>query len=138
MDFTLMSVLMIMNGPQNLEEKHALRVQLEQKVDNLWMQFRDALQNYNMTTEERKTAFEALKVKDERSAKEIESQMRKLQRISVSWFVIGRNRNKFRCKTVQFTIHFTVALSHRWTSLYIWCFNLLHILDYNKFYQLTL
>ena len=48
------------------------------------MQFRDALQNYNMTTEERKTAFEALKVKDERSAKEIESQMRKLQRISVS------------------------------------------------------
>ena len=84
MDFTLMSVLMIMNGPQNLEEKHALRVQLEQKVDNLWMQFRDALQNYNMTTEERKTAFEALKVKDERSAKEIESQMRKLQRISVS------------------------------------------------------
>jgi len=79
-----MSVLMIMNGPQNLEEKHALRVQLEQKVDNLWMQFRDALQNYNMTTEERKTAFEALKVKDERSAKEIESQMRKLQRISVS------------------------------------------------------
>ena len=84
MDFTLMSVLMIMNGPHNLEEKHALRVQLEQKVDNLWMQFRDALQNYNMTTEERKTAFEALKVKDERSAKEIESQMRKLQRISVS------------------------------------------------------
>ena len=84
MDFTLMSVLMIMNGPQNLEEKHALRVQLEQKVDDLWMQFRDALQNYNMTTEERKTAFEALKVKDERSAKEIESQMRKLQRISVS------------------------------------------------------
>lgn len=67
---------------KNLEEKHALRVQLEQKVDNLWMQFRDALQNYNMTTEERKTAFEALKVKDERSAKEIESQMRKLQRIS--------------------------------------------------------
>lgn len=38
-----------------------------------------------MTTEERKTAFEALKVKDERSAKEIESQMRKLQRISVGF-----------------------------------------------------
>jgi len=67
---------------KNLEEKHALRVQLENKVDDLWLQFREALQNYNMTTEERKTAFEALKVKDERSAKEIESQMRKLQRIS--------------------------------------------------------
>lgn len=55
------------------------------------MQFRDALQNYNMTTEERKTAFEALKVKDERSAKEIESQMRKLQRISVSLWRMFRH-----------------------------------------------
>ncbi|XP_076473124.1 dynein regulatory complex subunit 2-like [Babylonia areolata] len=67
---------------KNLEEKHALRVQLEMKVDDLWQQFRQALQNYNETTEERKTAFEALKVKDEKSAKEIELQMRKLQRIS--------------------------------------------------------
>ncbi|KAK7087235.1 dynein regulatory complex subunit 2-like [Littorina saxatilis] len=67
---------------KNLEEKHALRVQLEMKVDELWQQFRQALQNYNETTEERKTAFEALKLKDEKSAKEIELQMRKLQRIS--------------------------------------------------------
>ena len=58
-------------------------MQLDQKLDNLWTQFREALQNYNMTTEERKVAFENLKVKDEKSAKEIESQMRKLQRISV-------------------------------------------------------
>ena len=85
------------NGPikpcvlvwQNLEEKHALRVQLEMKVDDLWQQFRQALQNYNETTEERKTAFEALKVKDEKSAKEIELQMRKLQRISVSWITLA-------------------------------------------------
>ncbi|XP_050399667.1 dynein regulatory complex subunit 2 [Patella vulgata] len=67
---------------KNLEEKHALRVQLETKVDDLWQQFRTALQNYNETTEERKTAFEGLKKRDENSAKEIEQQMRKLQRIS--------------------------------------------------------
>lgn len=67
---------------KNLEEKHALRVQLEAKLDNLWGQFKQALTAYNTSTEERKVAFEALKVKDERSAKEIESQMRKLQRIS--------------------------------------------------------
>ena len=71
---------------QNLEEKHALRVQLETKVDDLWQQFRQALQNYNDTNEERKTTFETLKVKDEKSAKEIELQMRKLQRISVCCF----------------------------------------------------
>jgi len=66
---------------KNLEEKHALRVQLETKVDDLWQQFRQALQNYNETTEEKKTVFESLKLKDEKSAKEIETQMRKLQRI---------------------------------------------------------
>ena len=70
---------------QNLEEKHALRVQLENKLDELWLLFKQALTAYNTSTEERKVAFEALKVKDERSAKEIEYQMRKLQRISVSW-----------------------------------------------------
>ncbi|CAL1546681.1 unnamed protein product [Lymnaea stagnalis] len=67
---------------KNLEEKHALRVQLETKVEDLWQQFRQALQNYNDTNEERKATFETLKIKDEKSAKEIDMQMRKLQRIS--------------------------------------------------------
>ena len=35
-------------------------------------------------TEEKKIAFETLKIKDEKSAREIEMQMRKLQRIQVS------------------------------------------------------
>lgn len=69
---------------QNLEEKHALRIQLEGQVEDLWKQFQAALKNYQETTEERKTAFETLKSKDENSASEIEFQMRKLQRISVS------------------------------------------------------
>lgn len=67
---------------QNLEEKHALRVALESKVEDLWSQFRQALNNYNESTEERKNHFENLKTKDEKSADEIEMQMRKLQRIS--------------------------------------------------------
>lgn len=67
---------------KNLEEKHALRVQLEMTVEDLWNQFQAALRNYQETTEERKKSFEELKTKDEKSAKEIEMQMRKLQRIS--------------------------------------------------------
>ena len=67
---------------KNLEEKHALRVQLESAVENLWQQFQLALKNYNETTEDRKNSFEALKLRDEKSAAEIEAQMRKLQRIS--------------------------------------------------------
>ena len=66
---------------KNLEDKHALRIQLEGQVEDLWKQFQTALKNYNETTEERKIAFETLKTKDENSAREIEMQMRKLQRI---------------------------------------------------------
>lgn len=67
---------------KNLEEKHALRLQLEGQVEDLWAQFQQALKSYQESTEERKAAFETLKDKDEKSAKEIEMQMRKLQRIS--------------------------------------------------------
>ena len=45
-----------------------------------------ALRNYQEATEERKRAFEELKTKDEKSAKEIDLQMRKLQRITVTMF----------------------------------------------------
>jgi len=69
---------------KNLEEKHALRVQLETQVEQLWTQFQAAMKNYQEGTEERKNAFEALKSKDDRSAHEIETQMRKLQRIADS------------------------------------------------------
>lgn len=69
---------------KNQEEKHALRVQLEATVEKLWDEFREALKNYQDTTEERKKAFEELKTKDENSAKEIEMQMRKLQRIQTN------------------------------------------------------
>ena len=53
-------------------------------MEDLWAQFQQALRNYQETTEERKKAFEELRSKDERSAKEIETQMRKLQRLTVS------------------------------------------------------
>ena len=52
-------------------------------MEDLWNQFQAALRNYQETTEERKKSFEELKAKDEKSAKEIEMQMRKLQRLSV-------------------------------------------------------
>ncbi|XP_053410599.1 dynein regulatory complex subunit 2 isoform X2 [Nycticebus coucang] len=66
---------------KNLEEKHFLRIQLENTVEELWKKFQDALKNYTEATEDRKTAFETLKVKDEKSSKEIEAQMKKIQRL---------------------------------------------------------
>ncbi|CAH8628720.1 unnamed protein product [Dicrocoelium dendriticum] len=67
---------------RNLEDKHALRTALETKVNNLWAEFKTALNQYNRTTDEKVGFFETLKLKDEKSADEIEMQMRKLQRIS--------------------------------------------------------
>ena len=68
---------------QDLEDKHALRIHLESVVEDLWNQFTVALKNYQEATEERKKAFEDLKSRDEKSAREIDMQMRKLQRIQV-------------------------------------------------------
>ncbi|XP_066865306.1 dynein regulatory complex subunit 2 isoform X2 [Kogia breviceps] len=66
---------------KNLEEKHFLRLQLEHTVEDLWRRFQDALKNYTDATEDRKIAFETLMVKDEKSSKEIEAQMKKIQRL---------------------------------------------------------
>ncbi|XP_062058216.1 dynein regulatory complex subunit 2 isoform X3 [Lepus europaeus] len=66
---------------KNLEEKHFLRLQLENIVEDLWKRFQDALKNYADATEDRKIAFETLKVKDEKSSKEIEAQMKKIQKL---------------------------------------------------------
>ncbi|XP_073939373.1 dynein regulatory complex subunit 2 isoform X2 [Castor canadensis] len=66
---------------KNLEEKHFLRIQLENTVEDLWKRFQDALKNYTDATEDRKIAFETLKVKDEKSSKEIEAQMKKIQKL---------------------------------------------------------
>ena len=69
-----------------------------------------ALKNYNETTEERKLAFENLKAKDEKSSYEIETQMRKLQRIQVINNILSCHKNLMAsclniCTFPQ-TIHF--------------------------------
>ncbi|KAJ3261122.1 Dynein regulatory complex subunit 2 [Boothiomyces macroporosus] len=66
---------------KNLEEKHALRIQLEGTVEDLWRQFQSALNQYNTSTDERKKQFEELKQKDQKNAKEIEQQMKKLVKL---------------------------------------------------------
>lgn len=68
---------------KNLEEKQQLRVNLEMKVHDLWNQFNQAMKNYEEITEDRKRTFDDLKEKDEKSAKEIDMQMRKIQSLTV-------------------------------------------------------
>ncbi|XP_024431507.2 dynein regulatory complex subunit 2 [Desmodus rotundus] len=73
---------------KNLEEKHFLRLQLENVVEDLWRRFQGALKNYTDATEDQKIAFEALKVKDEKSSKEIEVQMKKIQKLQDSVIIL--------------------------------------------------
>ncbi|KAI9221551.1 hypothetical protein BC828DRAFT_68011 [Blastocladiella britannica] len=67
---------------KNLEEKHALRIQLEGMIEDLWKQFQHALANYAQATDERKRQFEDLKAKDETAASTIETQLRKLGKLA--------------------------------------------------------
>lgn len=65
-----------------MEEMHGLRHQLTEKFNFYWNAFEQARKNYQENNAERKAAFEELKEKDDKSAQEIDFQMRKLQRIS--------------------------------------------------------
>lgn len=101
---------------KNIEEKHTLRVQLENAVEDLWLQFKAALTNYQETTEERKKAFEELKGRDEKSASVIEMQMRKLQRISdnIAQLKSKMNANSKECeeRNKQLRVEREMMLAH--------------------------
>lgn len=75
---------------KNAEEKHALRIQLEGTVEELWKQFQLALNNYNSATEERKKQFEDLKSKDLKNSKEVEAQMKRLGKLQVTYMTQQR------------------------------------------------
>ncbi|PIO28238.1 hypothetical protein AB205_0184720, partial [Aquarana catesbeiana] len=81
---------------QSLEEKHTLRMVLENTIEDLWKQVQQAQKNYQNATEDHKIAFASLKAKDEKSAEEIAYQMKKLQKIQES---INTLRNKISAHT---------------------------------------
>ena len=69
---------------QSLEDTHALRAQRKAALDELWQEFQKETKQYKDSTEERKLRFEALKKKDEESARTIARQMRKLHQLQES------------------------------------------------------
>ena len=66
-----------------MEDKQQLRATLKMKVDDLMDQFKQTMKNYEEMNEERQRLFYELKEKDEKSAKEIDMQMRKIQSLTV-------------------------------------------------------
>lgn len=71
-------------------------------MEDLWRRFQDALKNYTEATEDRKVAFETLRVKDEKSSKEIEIQMKRIQKLQVS----AQLETRFSAPSVHFSPKF--------------------------------
>ncbi|KAJ8260138.1 hypothetical protein GJAV_G00177490 [Gymnothorax javanicus] len=69
---------------QSMEEKNAVRVQREGEVEALWRQLQEATRSYREATEEHRIACEALREREERSSREIDTQMKRLQKIQES------------------------------------------------------
>ena len=69
---------------KNSEEYNVLRFTLEGLIEELERHFDAAHANYMATTEQRTQDFKHLTIKDQQSAKTIEMQMRKLQRLQDS------------------------------------------------------
>lgn len=69
---------------QSLQERQYTRLQLGAKLDELWKQVRSTMQGYAEATEQQSVAFEALKQKDEKSSREVETQMKRLQKLQVA------------------------------------------------------
>lgn len=69
---------------KNSEEYNVLRFTLEGLIEELERHFDSAHQNYMTTTEQRTADFKSLTMKDQQYAKQIEQQMRKLQRLQDS------------------------------------------------------
>jgi len=67
---------------RNSEEYNVLRFTLEGLIEELERHFDSAHSNYMATTEQRTQDFKALTIRDQQSARTIETQMRKLQRLT--------------------------------------------------------
>lgn len=72
-----------------MEEKHGIRMTLLDKIDSLWKQFDQALKAYLSSTQSRKNEFEDYKRRDDHAAQEIDSQMRRINKLWVRFIYMS-------------------------------------------------
>ena len=73
---------------KNQEDCNLLKIMLEGKIETLETHFANAAETYDQTTRQRTQQFRSLTEKDRKSAREIETQLKKLQRLQdtlVNW-----------------------------------------------------
>ncbi|KAJ7999153.1 hypothetical protein DPEC_G00212440 [Dallia pectoralis] len=88
---------------RSIEEKHALRIQHDGMVENLWSQLQQAQSNYKEATEDSLIAFQLLRSRDLLSSKEIDTQMRKIQKMQESIAALRSRLNSIQRESVGVT-----------------------------------
>lgn len=68
---------------QNKEDKQTVKDQMEGVVEKLWQELQQVLHHYNESTKDRFIATESLQIKDEQSAKEIDTHKKHIQKLQV-------------------------------------------------------
>ncbi len=69
---------------QNKEDKQSVKDHMEGVVEKLWRELQQVLHHYNETTKDRFIATESLQIKDEQSAREIDTHKKHIQKLQVS------------------------------------------------------
>lgn len=69
---------------QSKEDKQSVKDHMEGVVEKLWRELQQVLHHYNETTKDRFIATESLQIKDEQSAKEIDTHKKHIQKLQVS------------------------------------------------------
>ncbi|XP_067314712.1 dynein regulatory complex subunit 2 [Pseudorasbora parva] len=69
---------------QNKEEMQTVKDQMGGAIEKLWQDMQEVLHEYNVSTKDKKIAADALYVKDEQSAKEIDAHKKHIQKLQES------------------------------------------------------
>ena len=69
---------------QNLEDKQALQLFLEENMDNMWRKLQKIVMDFQSDTEEKRRNYNELLSKDKKGVAEVAENNKKIQRLMVS------------------------------------------------------
>ena len=73
---------------QNLEEKQALQLFLEENMDNMWRRLQKMVLDFKSDTEEKRRNYNELLSKDKKGVAEVAENNKKIQRLMVSKIIV--------------------------------------------------
>ncbi len=81
---------------QSLEERQSLQIQLEEKMENLWVQLHDSAKGHRSATEEKRRVYQELRRRDKTGLAEVLENNKKLLKLMVSILLKMNTKGIFR------------------------------------------